>query len=230
MNVLVPPPAQVVKPGKTIKWAVGDLAGPRSQVWSVKGHKRTDDVYVGARNRMDEVKLSLHRDKWRLAYTAEAAPRLVKSGEDRVLLRWPVTPELTPGWRRGVTILVAASMLGPAVEGEDVADRNIAWFPAPLLGRGLRFDVLLGDPGAGVLTVNDCAGEVGRTVLATGKALWVVATEVDLAGDYEQALAELRRWGDEAAAGAEEELRGWALGHFNDDRGPVIIDISTVTP
>src|SRR5215217_4160780 len=61
---------------------------PRSQVWSVKGHKNTDDVYLGLRDRMDLVKLSFHRGTWRLAYTLEAASQVVPDGEDRKIQDW----------------------------------------------------------------------------------------------------------------------------------------------
>lgn len=207
-----PPLSERVTRGASIRWAVGEPSGPRSQVWSVKGHKNRDDVYVGVRDRMAKMKLSLHSGTWRLAYTSEAAAGLVAPGENRLVRRWPVTEEVAPSWRHAVTILTATSMLGPGHEDTPPSDGIIAWFPAPASGWALRFDVLLGEPDYSPLTVNDCIGEVGRIELASGKPVWVVASEVCSDEHYEAGLAQLRaRAAQHAdAGGLSDRARGWS--------------------
>ena len=224
MTTLVPPPPQYVRRGESIRWAVGTPEGPRSQVWTVKGHRNTDDVYLALRDRMDVVKLSFHRGTWRLANTAEAAA-VLPDGQDRVLTRWSPTAEVRPGWRRAATVVVATVNLGPGYEDDPVSTGTIAWFPAPGPERALRFDLLFGDPDHGELTINNVAGEVGRITLKSGMRVWIVATEVQMPPEHLAGYARLRSLASEGLP-AGDVARGWAWGHDNDDGGPTLIDLS----
>src|SRR5882762_11962250 len=88
MTSITVPPTQVLdKPG-TIRWAVGSEAGPRSMAWNVVGHTTANDVFIGLRERMHEIKLSLHSAKWRMAYTESGRKLHLPDGADRVLTRW----------------------------------------------------------------------------------------------------------------------------------------------
>lgn len=161
-----------------------------------------------------------------MAYTEKgAAARKIPPNLDRVVTRWKKPPELADGWRRGAVISIAPSNLGPGYPEKPVRGGEVAWFPATNPGWALRFDVLLGAPDRGGLTVNQCAGEVGGMVLSSGAAVWIVATECRTPPEYEAGLAELRRHtrGDDPAS------RGWAWG--TDETGaPALIDLSNLGP
>jgi hypothetical protein len=222
----VPPPPQILDRPGTIRWAVGSPVGPRSQTWSVVGHARNDDVFIGLRDRMGVMKLSLHGVKWRMAYTEQVAERHLPEGVDRVLTRWEHPPELAPGWRRGAAITIATSNLGPGYPEKKVkGGGGVAFFPAPSEGWAMRFDVLLGVPDHGGLTINDCVGDVGRMTMSSGAAVWIVASEFAVDAEYEAGLAELRRRMVESVPDPSK-TRGWAWGWLHEDRAPALIDLS----
>ncbi len=227
MTTVTVPPTQVLdKPG-TIRWAVGSEAGPRSMAWNFVGHTTADDVFIGLRERMHEVKLSLHSVKWRMAYTEQGRKARLPEGVDRVLTRWEHTPELLPGWRRGATIVFARSNLGAGYPEKRVKGGGaVSFYPLPAEGWGLRFDVLLGAPERDEnITILDAAADVGRMTLASGAVVWVVASEVPVDPMYEAGLADLRQ-NAVAAYGGGPEVRGWAWGNADEDGGPILIDLS----
>jgi hypothetical protein len=185
-------------------------------------------VFIGLRNRMGVLKLSLHEVKWRMAYTKQAAERHLPEGVDRVVTRWEHPPELAQGWRRGAVITIATSNLGPGYPEKKVkGGGEVAFFPAPVEGWAMRFDVLLGAPDHGELTINDCVGYVGLMTMSSGAAVWIVANEVPVPAEYEAGLAELRRRSVEGAPDPSE-ARGWAWGWLHDDKAPVLFDLSNL--
>lgn len=221
------PPEPMLEPrDRKLRFAVKDQAGNSSATWSVIGHQRTDDVYIGARTHMREVKLSLHRTTWRLAMTEQAAARLPPS-VDRVLTRWTPPAEIGPGWRFGATIVVPTSCLSPVPELTPKG--RVSIFPAPSPGWGLRFDVLLGEPDHGELTITNAVGEVGRSTLLSGLAVWVVVTEHRLDAVYEAGVQQVRAGAALRAAerGDVSQLRGCAWGVAQDDGHPVILDLGS---
>lgn len=224
----VPPPPQILDRPGTIRWAVGSPAGPRSHTWNVVGHATRDDVFIGLRDRMDVMKLSLHEVKWRMAYDEKWAERHVSEGVDRVLTRWKHPPELAPGWCRGAVITIATSNLGPGYPDKKGKGRGkIAFFPAPSKGWAMRFDVLLGAPDHGELTINDCVGDVGRMTMSSGAAVWIVANEFPVDAEDEVVLAELRRRLVESTLDPSE-TRGLGWGWLHDDDAPALIDLSNL--
>jgi len=226
--VNVPPPPQVVSPGGAIRFAVGDPTGLRSQTWSVVANKSTDDVYLGLRVRMHDVKLTLHPNKWRMAFTEQAAARLLAPDVDRVLHRWDLPVELAPGWRQGATVAVPFSSLQSGLAEARPKKGVVAFFPAPPPEWELRFDVLVGAAERSELTVNGVAGEVGRLSLASGAVVWVVATEVPVDPTYEGGLEEVRREAQRRGglAGMESPT-GWAWG-ASENGAPVLIDLGVI--
>jgi len=178
----------------------------------VKGHKNTDDVYLGLRDRMDLVKLSFHRGTWRLAYTLEAASQVVPDGEDRKIQDWMPTNEISVGWRRAATMMIPTVNLGPGHDDRPVrGGGTIAWFPAPGPDRLPRFDMLFGNPDHGALTVNETVGEVGRITLKSGMRVWIVATELRMTPEYADEQARLRLTAREGLPPSEVG-RGWGWG------------------
>lgn len=129
-----------------------------------------------------------------MAFTQEAAVRLLPPDVDRVLHRWTPPVELASGWRQGATIATPSSSLQPGVAEARPKKGAVAFFPAPPPQPqwGLRFDVLMGAAQRTELTGNGVAGEVGRISFASGAVVWVVATEVPVDPTYEEGLEEVQ--------------------------------------
>lgn len=223
---LVPPrPVFFDGPG-TLRFVVEAVDGRRSATWSVVGHANTEDVYIGLRQVMSEIELSLHSRTWRLALTAHGA-RNLPAGQDRVLYRWHPTEELAPGWQRAFTLMIPTSSLSfVPPEKKPKGGATVAVFPAPHGDWALRFDTLLGMPERGKLIVNDAVAEVGSMTLSSGKVVWVVASEVQLKPAYRQRLREIRA---ESHAGSLAQgipdQRTWAWGVDDNDGGPTMVDL-----
>jgi hypothetical protein len=220
-------PKQIVDPkDRTIRFRVEDDAGLSSATWVVKGSKNGDDVYIGARAIMSEIKLSLHSGTWRMAYTAESThAKTLGPDQDRLLTRWAVTSDdLTHGWRHALTITIPPSSLCKLPPDPSPSARTAVYL-APENGWGMRFDVLLGDPDehrSGLTVVS--AGNVGRLTLRTGRAVWVVATDVPVTAEYERQV-ELAREAARAHPTPDAIRRGWAWGSDPADGHPGIIDL-----
>jgi hypothetical protein len=173
---ITPPPAQSLPVGSSLRFAAGDPNGMRSSTWSVVGGKRERDVYIGARQAMGSHKLSLHRSgKWRLAETRQR-----DDGTDRVLMRYAPPPEVALGWRLAARILIPTTSLRTPYDEKPTRDRRpISWWPAPLTGWTMSFNIFLGvqkrDDGFTVV----CAGEVGRIDLPGDCVVWILADEVN---------------------------------------------------
>jgi len=112
--------------GGTLRFAMGSPNGPRSSTWSIIGHKRTRDLYIGCRSNMHEVKVSLHESgRWRFGYTAvAAAARGIDS--DREMLSYDPPAEVAPGWRHGASVSIPRSSLR---ESFPERARAIQWWP-----------------------------------------------------------------------------------------------------
>jgi hypothetical protein len=222
------PPLQVVSPGGAVRFAVGDPTGLRSQMWSVVANRTSNDVYIGLRVRMHDVKLTLHPRKWRMAFTQQAAARLLPPDVDRVLHRWTPPVELALGWRQGATIAIPSSSLQPGVTEAHPKKGAVAFPPSPPPQWGLRFDVLMGAAQRAELTVNGVAGEVGRISFPSGAVVWVFATEVPVDPTYEAGLEEVRRGAQRRGAMAGmERPNGWAWGD-GENGAPVLIDLGSI--
>jgi hypothetical protein len=165
------PAPQTRERGGTIRWAVGSLDGLRSQSWNVVGSAAYDDVYIGLRTQMGVIKLSLHQSgQWRMAWTEDGAQGIgLPEGQDRVITRWSPPQELKPGWRHAVTVLVTPDSL--ALPRPEKRLGRVPFYPPPNPDGELRFDVMLGAPGA-ELTITG-AIEVGTLQLPSGGMIGV---------------------------------------------------------
>jgi hypothetical protein len=140
---------------------------------------------------MSTVKLSLHGTWWRLALTKSVAKGLPED-HDRLLHKWPPTPERWPGWRHAATVRVPHTSLQPGWPEPMAKPRPVEFVPPPRPGHELRFDLLLGRPDGAELVVSG-ASEVGQMALPSGGLLIVLAHEVAVDDAEEQRLAEQRR-------------------------------------
>jgi hypothetical protein len=221
--MLIPPVAQELPIGGTLRFAVGDPEGMRSSTWSVVGGKNHRDVYINARQAMSHNKLSLHKSgKWRVA---ENKPR--DDGQDRVLLRFEPSPEVSVGWRLAVRILVPTSSLRPPFEEKPAKDRRpISWWKAPKLGWTMSFNIFLGESERADDINVTCVGEVGRISLPEECMVWVLADEVNSSGQ-EDRIQELREMvkASSNSYGSISTLAVAAWATENETGRPIIYDL-----
>lgn len=184
----LPPVAQSLPIGSTLRFAVGDSSGMRSSTWSVVGGKRERDIYIGARQAMGSHKLSLHRSgNWRLA---EVQKR--DGGEDRVITRYDPSPEVAQGWRFAAQILVPTTSLRPRFPEKAASDkRAISWWLPPRPGWTLGFHIFLGDDTRDPNFTVQCVGVVGSIELPGNAIVWVLAEELN-STEQEAQIEELR--------------------------------------
>jgi hypothetical protein len=106
VQVIQPPtPVQLRGPG-VVRWAAGTENGPRSLTWRVAGVSNKsgkDDIYVGTRQTMNAVKISLHDGD---PLTGQPPATLVAFTKEfreehqlpnRLLARLPQASEVAPG-------------------------------------------------------------------------------------------------------------------------------------
>jgi hypothetical protein len=154
-GVLIPPqPLKLSEPG-TLRFAAGRPGGLRSLTWMVKGRTNEqgqDEVYIGTRQTMNDVKLTLHQADAggrkavsRLAFTAEFAERAGKERE--VLYEVAEAPEFAPGWRQAAVILTPSLSFGRFKEKPLKKGKTIQWFTEPPLPEHIKFYVVVGEAG-----------------------------------------------------------------------------------
>lgn len=214
--------------GGTIRWAVGEPNGLRSQSWNIVGSSTDDDVYIGPRQQMGAIKLSLHRSgRWRMAWSEEYANSVgIPEGEDRVLGRWEPPGELRPGWQHAVTILVVRESLG--LQRPEKRLNTVAFFPPPNPGDVLGFRVLLGAANSALEVTG--AVEVGTLQLPSGGMIGVCMRSdpitLELATTIREVRAQMLR--AVTAVGARGN-QAFAWGRF--DNGAVcLLDPGVVEP
>jgi hypothetical protein len=210
-----------------IRWAVGSPTGPRSQTWNLIG-ERDGSVYIGPRQQMDEIKLSLHPAKWRMAFTEKAVAQRLGPEEDRVISRFEKPPEIRTGWRHAACVVIAMSNLGVGYPEKRAKPGTVGWFSALPLGHSLRFDVMIGEPGNVGFGI-PLYSEVGGIDFADGRKVWVIATHTGLGDDYEKKMADLRLAASQGRDWAPDD-RTWTWGESQEDRTPLIFDLSNLTP
>jgi hypothetical protein len=139
-----------------------------------------DEVYIGTRQTMTDVKLSLHQADAkgrkavsRLAFTAEFAERAGKERE--VLYVMAEAPEFAPGWRQAAVILTPSLSFGRFKEKPLDKRETIQWFTEPPPPEHIQFYVVVAEAGACDLNLTYHIGEVGHMRLANGRFVGVVA-------------------------------------------------------
>lgn len=193
-----------------IRFAAGNPDGLRSLTWSVKGRTNKqgqDDFYIGTRQTMDQIKLTLHQADAQgrqavsiFAYTKEA-PKPEPYREDRAVFRMDEAIEFAPGWRQAAVIMTPSFTFGSFSEKPVSKGESIRWFVAPPLPEQLEFYVVVGEVGRCDLPsltgfVDGRMEEVGQMELGNGRVAMVVANAVSkdaryaaiVRGDLEKAV------------------------------------------
>jgi hypothetical protein len=99
------------------------------------------DVYLGAsKTSMGTVKVSLHQSGvWVFAATQQSGATFQEG--NRRAKQWAAPAEHSPGVRRGPSILVPHTFLGPRTLPPDEGGRKVIWFPAPVPGNTVEFSL-----------------------------------------------------------------------------------------
>lgn len=211
-----------------VRFAVGTLDGPRSNVWRL--WTQNDEVYVSARGIESDFKASLHSSgRWRVGFTQKVAkrqPDLGFPGGDRALLKWRRPFEEVPGWTNALVIIVPASEVveprSPRTE-PSLARKDIVWVPRASDGyatwfcvfftapwKTAEFEALPGDE-------REVPGLIWRFLLPNGETVWVTQWEDKLPEEFREELLEEKRYAAEAYDfSAVGEPRGVATCTFSD--------------
>lgn len=152
-----------------------------------------------------------------MAFTAEAAAVHIPEGADRVISRWSAPPEFSRGWRRGATIQVLTSTLGPGYPEKKVrAGESVRWYPSPGPGQLFQFHVLLGQPSAELLSIANSIGDVAQFRLPDGFGVWIASTLHEAPSELEEEVQRI----NERSSGP-----GMAWGDC-EDGSPLLLDLS----
>ncbi|AKK28204.1 hypothetical protein AB431_17630 [Mycobacterium sp. EPa45] len=208
----------------TLRWASGQPVGPRSMTWQVIGARNSDDIYVGARGLMHDMKLSLHMSRvWRWAFTQQALQKYFPPGADSKVIRYEESAPFADGWRRGAVIRTPSTTFGPAYSEKRPSDKQpIRFFTAPDPPQHWQYHVLIAEPAAPPIQIPVVF--VGSMVLTSGKTVCVVADHWEMTTEREQSIAQ-------AIGAAAEEPRARA-GIASGDIGgvPLLIDLARLRP
>ena len=224
--------------GGHVRFALGTAEGPRSTVWSIKGAKKFDDVYIGPRDSMGVAKLSLHQSGiWRRAFTSEEALRRdLPDDQDRVMNRWDLPQPIEDGWLHAVSISIPVTSIQEHPPPLKPLRRRekINFYQVQPETHTARFDVLLKRADAPTLNVENIHAQVGRIELPSGGCVWVFATELTAVdGRAEEDIENLRQLTRDqfvrelGLEGFRDYAKpvGLTWGSSNDDGRPVIIDL-----
>jgi hypothetical protein len=182
-EILPPTPVHLSGPG-VVRWAAGSETGPRSLTWRVQGVSNSagfDDIYIGTRQTMNAVKISLHDADASgrppgtlLAFTAQfAKARLLTQ---RRLATMGQTTPVTRGWRHELTIATPTTTFGTFPETPPLKEKEtIQWWTPPAPPYQLSFLVYVGDADHDVITLSNHIGDVVQMPLTNGRRLWIVA-------------------------------------------------------
>lgn len=227
MEFQMPPEPRVLTGNRReLKWAVGSASGPRSSIWKVKAHCRTKDgqhnVYVGTKEQMRAVKLSLHEPSiWQIGYDRNYFRKHWPDEKREPFETFVPPPDLANGWKHATVILVPTTSL---VERRFLTEQEsaaIQWWPAPPASDHLQFHVVISEQDSdSSIVVEDMAGAVGCIRFGSHWSVNVLATTIPL-NDQEHELIERQR----ELSRAENAENAIAWGAVDDDGTPHLIDL-----
>lgn len=141
MELIKPPPPVILDHPGSVRFAAGSETGPRSHTWRVVGKTNSqghDDIYVGTRQTMNLIKISLHDAK----PPRYPVPSTVFTWNERDSSNAQVTRKMTvimertepivPGWRHELEILTPTTTFGTFPETPRLkAGEVIQWWTPP---------------------------------------------------------------------------------------------------
>lgn len=231
----IPPPAPVHLSGPgVVRWAVGTEAGLRSSTWRAQGVSNSagrDDIYIGTRQTMHAVKLSLHDTDASgrppvalLAYTGEFAQ--AQGLTQRRLATMGQRMSVGYGWRHELTVATPSTTFGIFPETPPLgANEQIQWWTPPPEPDQLSFHVYVSDAQHDVITLNNHVGEVVQMPLANGRGLWIIAQCEPMSAEVGQAIEN-----HVASLSTDPNLvHPFTLIRKDADSVPVLLDLASVS-
>jgi hypothetical protein len=204
-----------------------------SVTWSLVSSRNSGDLYLGAREVMRDLKVSLHESGiTRMAWTSAAAEARVVPGADRVIARWDASDPLPNGWRVSLRLTIPDSALCVILLPlEGTKSKPIVALPPAGPGRVVDVRMLLGDPGCGGIRVEGDIEEVGRMLLGDGTKVPVVAWSCAMSAGVEQQLAKVRALAcAEASDRPVPRASAWARGTEDGTGIPYVLDAGDPRP
>ncbi|OMC05858.1 hypothetical protein [Mycolicibacterium fortuitum] len=221
-----PEPSILIGNKRELRWAVGSANGLRSSIWKVKAHSRAKDgqhnVYVGARDQMHAVKLSLHEPSiWQIGYDRNYLAKRWPEEIREPLQTFVPPPELAAGWKHAAVILIPTDSLTRRRQLTEQEAAAVQWWPSPPASHHLQFHVVISETNSDPsIIVKDMAGAVGCIGFGSHWSVSVLATTIPL-NDHERALIERER--EQARAENAETAINWGV--VEDDGTPHLIDL-----
>lgn len=186
MTEIEPPPPAILDGPGVVRFAAGSELGPRSFTWRVSGVSNgagSDDIYIGTRQTMGTVKVSLHDANPRTGEPPRTILRFTR--EFREANQLPNEPlavieqaaSAAPGWRHELTIATPSVTFGTFAETPPLKPReSVQWWPPEQPPYELAFHLYVGDSTERAdLGINDHIGEVARIPMSNRRLLWIVA-------------------------------------------------------
>jgi hypothetical protein len=195
-----PPPAILDGPG-VVRFAAGSESGPRSLTWRVSGVSNSagsDDIYVGTRQTMGNVKISLHDVNPR---TGEPPRTILRfTHEFREANQLPNAPLaiieqaalVAPGWRHELTIATPSVTFGTFAETPPLKpEETVQWWTPEQPPHEIAFHLYVGDStDRADLTINNHIGEVAQIPMSNGRCLWIIANSEVMSDEVREAITQ----------------------------------------
>ena len=142
-----------------------------------------NDVYLGARDILWALKVSLHRSNiWRIAFVNDLEGK--DKGTDRAVVKWRRPDEFAPGWTGSIGVLISPIQPQRPFQKAKDDDSRIHWLAPAAEGRKVLFKVLFSQPGYSEkhLKLITVRGDrlVGRLLKRNGEIVWLVVREDEL--------------------------------------------------
>lgn len=169
---------------QSLRFAAGSQDHPRSSVWTMVSSTKKDDIYVGTRQSMRMMKLSLHASGiWRYAFT-QASGAVFEDTGDRVGGRWVRPLAFTKGWIQGPSIVIPHTGTDDLLtELDESRSKATVWIPGPAEGWALHFTLLLADEtvrSTSPAPISDGDVKVGGLARPKGRSVWIYARDVSM--------------------------------------------------
>ncbi|MBX9809935.1 hypothetical protein K2X92_06095 [Candidatus Gracilibacteria bacterium] len=169
-----------------IKFAVGTPNDPQSSIWRLWVNK--DDIYLGEKNTLPAMKVSLHAsDNWRIAFVKE----LKREDEttDRAILKWKRPAEIFPGWTPSIAVLVSSLKPIRRLSKTTVEDKRIIWMPETTEGKRMIFMLVISKSNMSEMDARKILTPTDRIVgclnKKNGEKVWLIYREDEDLTAYE---------------------------------------------
>jgi hypothetical protein len=222
-------------PGGTARVCVGDRDGAHASVWRIWADRNKSDVYIAARDIVNDQKWSLHQTgDWRHQWETRQYAMHLTNRDDRIIDRWLQPVEIEDiGWTKAFHIRVRLQDLVDYGDGNELPD-NIIWLPPPpedriavihvMIARRDRLDSQV----QGVFPFHAFSLTNGKVVILTVSMQPVIAeAEAELQSMLEQ-ITQYPRAAETVARATAPRVTATVVDEENGDRG--VWDIAIPKP